>query len=113
MKKRLIFNLPTLEQAKIKRLTVSCYIQYIYDHNFIFNVFSLSILHNALIYTPQILLDGPGVLKFADFGLARVEGENLDELFEQFYEAGESDSEGSEGEEKKLTTKGMFSLFNL
>ena len=36
----------------------------------------------------QILLDGPGILKFADFGLSRVEGENLDEVFEQFTDAG-------------------------
>ena len=34
------------------------------------------------------MLDGPGVLKFADFGLSRVEGENLDEVFEQFTDAG-------------------------
>ena len=37
----------------------------------------------------QILLDGPGVLKFSDFGLSRVEGEDLDELFSQFADAGE------------------------
>ncbi len=34
----------------------------------------------------QLLLDGPGILKFAGFGLSRVEGENLEELFEQFTE---------------------------
>jgi serine/threonine-protein kinase ULK4 len=37
----------------------------------------------------QILLDGPGVLKFADFGLSRVEGEDLEELFAQFADAGQ------------------------
>ena len=36
----------------------------------------------------QILLDGPGHLKFADFGLSRMEGEDINELFEQFSEAG-------------------------
>jgi len=36
----------------------------------------------------QILLDGPGDLKFSDFGLSRIEGENIDELFQQFSEAG-------------------------
>ena len=33
-------------------------------------------------------MDGPGILKFADFGLSRVEGENLDDVFEQFTDAG-------------------------
>lgn len=41
----------------------------------------------------QILLDGPGVLKFADFGLSRVEGEDLEELFGQFADAGQLISE--------------------
>lgn len=31
----------------------------------------------------QILLDGPGILKFTNFGLARLEGENLSEVYEQ------------------------------
>ncbi|XP_071943031.1 serine/threonine-protein kinase ULK4-like [Antedon mediterranea] len=30
----------------------------------------------------KILLDGPGVLKYDDFSLSKVEGENLDDLFE-------------------------------
>ena len=38
----------------------------------------------------QILLDGPGILKYADFGLAKVEGENLEELFLKFADAGET-----------------------
>ncbi|KAK3093040.1 hypothetical protein FSP39_010415 [Pinctada imbricata] len=38
----------------------------------------------------KILLDGPGILKFADFGLSKVEGENLEELFDKFAEAGEA-----------------------
>ena len=41
------------------------------------------------VFLLQILLDGPGVLKFSDFGLSRVEGENLEELFEQYAEVGE------------------------
>jgi hypothetical protein len=36
----------------------------------------------------QILLDGPGDLKFADFGLSRMEGEDVNELFQQFSEVG-------------------------
>ncbi|WAR10143.1 ULK4-like protein [Mya arenaria] len=38
----------------------------------------------------KILLDGPGILKYADFGLAKVEGENLEELFQKFADAGET-----------------------
>ncbi len=46
-------------------------------------------MSNFLLFCfPQLLLDGPGVLKFADFGLCRVEGEDLAELFQQFVEAG-------------------------
>ncbi|XP_074642606.1 serine/threonine-protein kinase ULK4-like [Tubulanus polymorphus] len=37
----------------------------------------------------KILLDGPGVLKFSDFELARAEGENLEELFATFVETSE------------------------
>ena len=37
----------------------------------------------------QILLDTEGILKYADFSLAKVEGENLEELFLKFAEAGE------------------------
>lgn len=37
----------------------------------------------------QILLDSSGVLKYADFGLSKAEGENLEELFYKFAEAGE------------------------
>ena len=37
----------------------------------------------------QILLDTSGVLKFADFSLAMVDGENLEELFIKFAESGE------------------------
>jgi len=36
----------------------------------------------------QILLDGPGDLKFTDFGMSRIEGESIEELFLQFSEAG-------------------------
>jgi len=48
--------------------------------------------HDILLFIPymlQILLDGPGILKYADFGLSKVEGENLDELFQKFSDAGE------------------------
>ena len=37
----------------------------------------------------QILLDISGVLKYADFGLSKVEEENLAELFMKFAEAGD------------------------
>lgn len=38
----------------------------------------------------KVLLDGPGILKFSDFGLSKVEGENLDDLFQKFSDAGET-----------------------
>lgn len=46
----------------------------------------------------QILLDGSGILKYSDFGLSKVEGENLEELFEKFAEAGG-------GEEDSITPR--------
>ena len=57
----------------------------------------------------QILLDGPGILKYADFGLSKVEGENLEELFEKFADAGEvwnneSDEDGNPLSKKFKTT---------
>ena len=64
----------------------------------------------------QILLDGPGVLKYADFGLSRVEGEDLVELFDQFVETSEqfaSDSESDasvDPEIKKQSTQGKLQL---
>lgn len=43
----------------------------------------------------KILLDGSGILKYADFGLSKVEGENLEELFEKFTEAGGGEEDGT------------------
>ncbi|VDI57338.1 serine/threonine-protein kinase ULK4 [Mytilus galloprovincialis] len=43
----------------------------------------------------KILLDGSGILKYADFGLSKVEGENLEELFEKFSEAGGGEEDGT------------------
>ncbi|KAJ8308456.1 LOW QUALITY PROTEIN: hypothetical protein KUTeg_013330 [Tegillarca granosa] len=57
----------------------------------------------------KILLDGTGTLKYADFGLSKVEGENLNELFEKFAEAGEQWSTelgDEEGITKKYKTSG-------
>lgn len=42
----------------------------------------------------KILLDGSGILKYSDFGLSKVEGENLEELFEKFAEAGGGEEDG-------------------
>ena len=53
-----------------------------------------------------MLLDGPGILKFAGFGLGRLEGENLDELFEQFSDTGETWT-STEGKPDRLTLKGI------
>lgn len=57
----------------------------------------------------KILLDGKGTLKYADFGLSKVEGENLDELFQKFSEAGEqwnADLGDDIGSMKKYKTSG-------
>lgn len=63
----------------------------------------------------KILFNGPGDLKFADFGLSRVEGENLEQLLESYADGGEgfesSDCENSSKTErsdvpKTLKTKG-------
>ena len=60
----------------------------------------------------QLLVDGPGILKYSGFGLSRVEGENLAELFEQFADSREhwgsevSDNEGDSDIPVKLKTMG-------
>ncbi|XP_025099125.1 serine/threonine-protein kinase ULK4-like isoform X3 [Pomacea canaliculata] len=51
-------------------------------------IHSLGILFHDL-QPSKILMDSSGVLKYADFGLAKVEGENLEELFYKFADAGE------------------------
>ncbi|KAK3602625.1 hypothetical protein CHS0354_034209 [Potamilus streckersoni] len=56
----------------------------------------------------KILLDGPGVLKYADFGLSKVEGENLEELFQKFAEAGETWATEAHMEDRKLKTTGLL-----
>ena len=55
----------------------------------------------------QILLDGPGILKYADFGLAKVEGENLEELFQKFADAGETWNTESDLIDKMSRTAGI------
>ncbi|XP_052814405.1 serine/threonine-protein kinase ULK4-like isoform X2 [Mya arenaria] len=54
----------------------------------------------------KILLDGPGILKYADFGLAKVEGENLEELFQKFADAGETWNTESDFADKRSRTAG-------
>lgn len=62
----------------------------------------------------QILLDGSGTLKYADFGLSRVEGEILEELFEKFADAGEMWSNEADVDDnplsKKYKTTGNYTL---
>ncbi|XP_053386677.1 serine/threonine-protein kinase ULK4-like isoform X1 [Mercenaria mercenaria] len=54
----------------------------------------------------KILLDGPGILKYADFGLAKVEGENLEELFQKFSDAGETWATDSQLDDRRSRTAG-------
>jgi serine/threonine protein kinase len=56
----------------------------------------------------QILLDGPGILKYADFGLAKVEGENLEELFQKFSDAGETWATESQLDDRRSRTAGRL-----
>ena len=54
-----------------------------------------------------MLLDGPGILKYSDFGLSKVEGENLEDLFQKFADAGET-FEATLDEYKKTRTSGII-----
>lgn len=47
----------------------------------------------------KLLLDGEGGIKYSDFSLARVEGENLDELLSMFVPG--SDDEEAAGDDTK------------
>ena len=66
----------------------------------------------------QLLLDGPGVVKLAGFGLSRVEGENLAELFAQFIEMagdewrqhGEDDTRGNNAQATMGTSLNVFEI---
>ena len=60
----------------------------------------------------QVLLDTSGVLKYADFGLSKVEGENLEELFFKFAEAGEHwNIQSADDMMKQITTSGTQVFF--
>nr|XP_034324271.1 serine/threonine-protein kinase ULK4 isoform X2 [Crassostrea gigas] len=67
-------------------------------------IHSLGILFCDLRPT-KILLDGSGTLKYADFGLSRVEGEILEELFEKFADAGEMWSNEADLDDNPLSKK--------
>lgn len=73
-------------------------------------------MNNFVSSLHQILLDGPGMLKFDDFSLSRVEGEDLNELFEST--VGEDDGssqdsadQGTNGDGSKPRTLGEKRLF--
>ncbi|XP_070570281.1 serine/threonine-protein kinase ULK4-like isoform X2 [Ptychodera flava] len=59
----------------------------------------------------KILLDGTGILKFDDFSLAKVEDEDLEELFQQFEgdSGGSSDSGGGDDDKERKRRKYMGS----
>ncbi|XP_041374855.1 serine/threonine-protein kinase ULK4-like isoform X2 [Gigantopelta aegis] len=71
-------------------------------------IHSLGILFNDL-QPSKVLLDSLGVLKFANFGLSKVEGENLQELFLKFADAGEQwNQETFEEDLKKINSTGCL-----
>lgn len=77
----------------------------------IFELFSRVVYYSVIEYShnfhhSQILLDGPGILKYADFGLAKVEGENLEELFQKFSDAGETWATESQLDDRMSRTAG-------
>ena len=65
------------------------------------------------------MLDGPGILKYAGFGLSRLEDEDLDVVFKQFSDTGETwastDEKVSkprfEGQPKNFKNKGIKSIY--
>ena len=62
----------------------------------------------------QILLDGPGILKYSDFGLSKVEGENLEDLFQKFSDAAETwGTDANLDDSKRSRTAGRFTLIFL
>ena len=70
------------------------------------------IFYLTLYHLLQVLLDGPGILKYSDFGLSKVEGENLEDLFQKFADAGET-FEATLDEYKKTRTSGICMYINL
>ena len=65
-----------------------------------------NLVSNLVPHLLQVLLDGPGILKYSDFGLSKVEGENLEDLFQKFADAGET-FEATLDEYKKTRTSGI------
>lgn len=70
---------------------------------------TLNLCLNPFVSSPlQILLEGPGTLKFSNFSLAKVEGENLEEFFTLVAaEEGGGDSGESVKKTMKSRVKGM------
>ncbi|ESO86237.1 hypothetical protein LOTGIDRAFT_220770 [Lottia gigantea] len=69
-------------------------------------IHSLGIIFNDL-QPSKILLDTSGALKYGDFGLSKGDGENLDELFHGFADAGEQwNPENMEDVYKNINTSG-------
>lgn len=58
----------------------------------------------------KLLLDGSGVLKFSDFSLARIEGENLEELLVMFGE--QNSNEDSEYDSTEQSSSSKHKTFN-
>ena len=58
----------------------------------------------------KLLLDGSGVIKFSDFSLARIEGENLEELLVMFGE--QNSNEDSEYDSTEQSSSSKHKTFN-
>lgn len=61
----------------------------------------------------KLLLDGSGTIKFSDFSLSRIEGENLDELLGMFGDqsADEEETDYESAGDQSSKTKGYSKVW--
>ena len=96
-----------------KEFTLSAFVlQFIYYSKKL--IFILHGIIEVAMDLSQVLLDTSGTLKYADFGLSKVEGENLQELFFKFAEAGEHwNIQSADEMMKQITTSGLQIVYPL